>query len=72
MMTPDIIWQALESVKDPEIPVVSLVVMGLVRDVVVTVYAVVVTMTPKISYGIELWVILPNKLQYSRNVLLMK
>ncbi len=30
------IWQALQTVKDPEIPVVSLVEMGIVRDVTLT------------------------------------
>jgi ring-1,2-phenylacetyl-CoA epoxidase subunit PaaD len=29
------IWQALEDVKDPEIPVVSVVELGIVREVVV-------------------------------------
>jgi len=41
--------QALESVKDPEIPVVSVVEMGIVREVVVDGEAVRVTMTPTFS-----------------------
>jgi ring-1,2-phenylacetyl-CoA epoxidase subunit PaaD len=44
------IWQALTEVKDPEIPVVSLVEMGIVRDVVVaTDGQVTVKMTPTFS-----------------------
>jgi ring-1,2-phenylacetyl-CoA epoxidase subunit PaaD len=40
------IWQALIGVMDPEIPVVSVVDMGIVRDVEVNPDGVVVTMTP--------------------------
>jgi ring-1,2-phenylacetyl-CoA epoxidase subunit PaaD len=43
------IWQALEEVKDPEIPVVSVVELGIVRDVNVEDDAVVVKMTPTFS-----------------------
>ena len=43
------IWQALESVKDPEIPVVSVVEMGIVREVIVEDDGVRVTMTPTFS-----------------------
>ena len=43
------IWQALETVKDPEIPVVSVVEMGIVRDVSVSEDGVTVTMTPTFS-----------------------
>jgi len=44
------IWQALNQVKDPEIPVVSLVEMGIVRDVALEVGGgVVVTITPTFS-----------------------
>ncbi len=43
------IWASLESVKDPEIPVISVVEMGIVRDVVVTDGDVTVTMTPTFS-----------------------
>ena len=32
-ITTEDIWQALEGVKDPEIPVVSVVEMGIVREV---------------------------------------
>ncbi|MDH5506599.1 MAG: phenylacetate-CoA oxygenase subunit PaaJ [Anaerolineae bacterium] len=48
-LTIDQIWQALEAVKDPEIPVVSLVEMGIIRDVAFQQDAVVVTMTPTFS-----------------------
>jgi ring-1,2-phenylacetyl-CoA epoxidase subunit PaaD len=47
--TPTQIWQALEQVKDPEIPVVSVVEMGIVREVLVDGEAVRVTMTPTFS-----------------------
>ncbi|MBK7219327.1 MAG: phenylacetate-CoA oxygenase subunit PaaJ [Candidatus Promineofilum sp.] len=40
------VWQALERVMDPEIPVVSVVEMGIVRNVVVDERGVAVTMTP--------------------------
>lgn len=40
------VWQALEEVVDPEIPVVSLVEMGIVREVEVKGEGVTVTITP--------------------------
>src|SRR5678816_3073177 len=40
------IWRLLEDVKDPELPVVNLVEMGIVRDVAVEDEAVTVTITP--------------------------
>ncbi|MBI5927757.1 MAG: phenylacetate-CoA oxygenase subunit PaaJ [Chloroflexi bacterium] len=43
------IWQALDEVKDPEIPVVSLVEMGIVRDVVIDKSQVIITITPTFS-----------------------
>ena len=43
------IWQALDEVKDPEIPVVSVVEMGIVRDVSISSGKVVVTITPTFS-----------------------
>lgn len=45
----DQIWQALEDVKDPEIPVVSVVEMGIVREVQVEDDRVTVIMTPTFS-----------------------
>lgn len=45
-LTEEGIWRALEEVKDPEIPVVSVVEMGIVRDVAVDGRAVTVKMTP--------------------------
>jgi ring-1,2-phenylacetyl-CoA epoxidase subunit PaaD len=48
-LTLETIWKALEDVKDPEIPAVSVVEMGIVRDVVVDGDRVVVTMTPTFS-----------------------
>ena len=47
--SPSQIWKALEQVKDPEIPVVSVVEMGIVREVVVADDGVEVTMTPTFS-----------------------
>ena len=43
------IWKALNDVPDPEIPVVSLVEMGIVRDVTLLPNSVEVTMTPTFS-----------------------
>ena len=43
------IWDALNEVPDPEIPVVSLVEMGIVRDVKLLPNSVEVTMTPTFS-----------------------
>lgn len=43
------IWQALSTVMDPEIPVVSLMEMGIIREVVVENGRVSVTMTPTFS-----------------------
>ncbi len=48
-LTEDRIWAALNSVMDPEIPVVSLVEMGIVRRVAVEGQSVTVTMTPTFS-----------------------
>lgn len=49
VITLDAIWKALDDVKDPEIPVVSVVEMGIVRDVAVDGGRVIVTMTPTFS-----------------------
>jgi len=43
------IWQALEEVQDPEIPVVSVVEMGMIRQVVLADKRVIVTLTPTFS-----------------------
>nr|MBS0036999.1 phenylacetate-CoA oxygenase subunit PaaJ [Saprospiraceae bacterium] len=43
------IWEILESVKDPEIPVISVVDLGIVRDVKILESNVVVTITPTYS-----------------------
>jgi len=43
------IWQALDDVKDPEIPVVSVVEMGIIREVSATNNCIRVTMTPTFS-----------------------
>ena len=45
-LTSDQIWQALNTISDPEIPVVSLVELGIVRDVTTSGDTVVVTITP--------------------------
>lgn len=46
MVTEREVWEALEAVKDPEIPVVSVVEMGIIQRVAVDDEAVRVTMTP--------------------------
>jgi ring-1,2-phenylacetyl-CoA epoxidase subunit PaaD len=48
-LTVDTLWQALEDVKDPEIPVISVVEMGIVREVALEDDRAVVTMTPTFS-----------------------
>ena len=48
-LTTEDIWRALEAVMDPEIPVVSVVDMGIVREVEMAADGVVVTMTPTFS-----------------------
>jgi len=40
------VWQALQSVRDPEIPAVSVVEMGIIADVFATNGRVTVQMTP--------------------------
>ncbi len=49
MLTEQVIWDALQEVKDPEIPVVSLVEMGIVREVDLEEDRVQVQMTPTFS-----------------------
>ena len=46
MVTAEQVWAALEEVPDPEIPVVSLVDLGVIRDVVVDGERVRVELTP--------------------------
>ncbi|UCG26567.1 MAG: phenylacetate-CoA oxygenase subunit PaaJ [Chloroflexota bacterium] len=48
-MTAEDIRLALQEVKDPEIPVISVVEMGIVRDVLVSPGEVIVRMTPTFS-----------------------
>lgn len=48
-LTPEQVWQILEDVKDPEIPVVSVVEMGIIRHVAVEGESVQVMMTPTFS-----------------------
>jgi ring-1,2-phenylacetyl-CoA epoxidase subunit PaaD len=43
------VWAALESVKDPEIPVISVVEMGIVRDVLLDGFEATVIITPTFS-----------------------
>lgn len=45
-LKPEQIWEILDEVKDPEIPVVSVVEMGMIRSFGVTDDKVVVNMTP--------------------------
>jgi len=46
MVTREQIWDALDEIPDPEIPVISLVELGVVRDVAVDGSRVSVTLTP--------------------------
>jgi ring-1,2-phenylacetyl-CoA epoxidase subunit PaaD len=46
MLTAERIWQILDEVKDPEIPVVSVVEMGLIRSIGVQEGRLVVTISP--------------------------
>jgi ring-1,2-phenylacetyl-CoA epoxidase subunit PaaD len=48
-MTNAQLWQALAQIPDPEIPVVGVVEMGIVRDVQVDGNSVTITMTPTFS-----------------------
>lgn len=59
-LTVDQVWQTLEQVKDPEIPVVSVVEMGIVRDVTVNQDQIMITMTPTFSGCPALHVIKAN------------
>ncbi len=49
MLTRDEIYDVLQTVPDPEVPVISVVELGVVRDVVIDGDAVKVTMTPTYS-----------------------
>jgi ring-1,2-phenylacetyl-CoA epoxidase subunit PaaD len=46
IITATAIWAALQEVKDPEIPVISVIDLGLVRDVRIEEHRVVVCLTP--------------------------
>lgn len=48
-LTADAIWQALQDVKDPEIPVISVVELGVVRAVNLSGGQATVTITPTFS-----------------------
>lgn len=48
-LTPEEIWKLLDNVKDPEIPVVSVVEMGIVREISVIDSRISVKMTPTFS-----------------------
>jgi ring-1,2-phenylacetyl-CoA epoxidase subunit PaaD len=45
-LSPEDVWQALEEIPDPEIPVISIVDLGVVKDVVVDADRVRVAFTP--------------------------
>jgi ring-1,2-phenylacetyl-CoA epoxidase subunit PaaD len=47
--TRDDVWQYLEDIKDPEVPVLSVVELGIVRDVKVAEQGVTVVITPTYS-----------------------
>ena len=46
MVTADAVWSALEEIPDPEIPVISLVELGVIRDVAVDGTRVRIELTP--------------------------
>ena len=48
-VSPDAVWRYLEDVKDPEVPVLSVVELGIVRDVRVAEQGVTVVITPTYS-----------------------
>lgn len=48
-MTLSDVWDTLQQVKDPEIPVISLVELGIVRDVAIVEERIIVTITPTFS-----------------------
>jgi ring-1,2-phenylacetyl-CoA epoxidase subunit PaaD len=48
-LTYEDVWAALDEVKDPEIPVVSVVEMGMVHQVAISERRVIVTFTPTFS-----------------------
>jgi len=48
-ITVENIWEVLDEVKDPEIPVVSLAEMGIIRQIEISGETVIVTMTPTFS-----------------------
>ena len=49
VITEELVWKVLNEIVDPEIPVVSLVEMGIIRGVDLQDERVVVTMTPTFS-----------------------
>jgi ring-1,2-phenylacetyl-CoA epoxidase subunit PaaD len=49
MLTRDEVFEVLQTVPDPEVPVISVVELGVVRDVAISGEAVTVTMTPTYS-----------------------
>jgi len=49
MLSPDEVYGVLNSVMDPEVPVISVVELGIVRDVAIQIDAVTITITPTYS-----------------------
>ena len=49
MLSPDEVYGVLNTVMDPEVPVISVVELGLVRDVAIQQDAVTITITPTYS-----------------------
>ena len=47
MLSPDEVYGVLNTVMDPEVPVISVVELGIVRDVVIHNEAVTITITKK-------------------------
>lgn len=59
-LTEKLVWRELDKVMDPEIPVVSLVEMGIIRRVQVVDEGVTVTMTPTFS-GCPAWQVMKEE-----------
>jgi ring-1,2-phenylacetyl-CoA epoxidase subunit PaaD len=68
VQTLESIWRALDAVKDPEIPVVSVVDMGIVRDIAIQEDRTIVTITPTFSGCPALIVMQENIIEYLKQI----
>lgn len=70
------VWDILENVKDPEIPTMSVIDMGIVRDVIISEYSIEIIITPTYSGCPAIQVIKDDvskelKKHYSKDILLI-